>query len=294
MEERHFGPITFIPGKKDGRYPYCHSIYIEEAGVLIDPASDRERLVEFRKTFEVEEIWLSHWHEDHIMDLDLFDDLPLLVTEPDAPPLGDLDGFIDAYGEVTEQERKFWRTFLTERFHFKPRQPKRFLKSGDVFHFDTVTVEIVGAPGHTPGHIALYFKEPEVLFLADYDLTPFGPWYGDVRSSIEQTIESVNRLRQISAKIWLTCHETGVFEEEPGELWDKYLGVIDDRERKLLDILDVPRTLTELAGACIVYGKPREPKEFHEVGERGHMKKHLEKLIGEGVVGRDGDKYYKI
>ena len=44
LEKRKFGPLKVIPGKNQGRYPYCHSIYIEEAGVLIDPGSDRERL----------------------------------------------------------------------------------------------------------------------------------------------------------------------------------------------------------------------------------------------------------
>ena len=37
------GPIQFIPGKNQGRYPCCNSVYIEEAGVLIDPAS-RKRI----------------------------------------------------------------------------------------------------------------------------------------------------------------------------------------------------------------------------------------------------------
>jgi glyoxylase-like metal-dependent hydrolase (beta-lactamase superfamily II) len=294
MEVRHFGPVTFIPGEKDGRYPFCHSIYIEGGGVLIDPASNRKRLVELRKNFKIEEIWLSHWHEDHIMHLDLFDDLPLRITEPDAGPLADLDGYIDSYGEVTEAERKFWRTFLTERFHFAPRTPARFLKSGETVQMDTVTVEIIGSPGHTPGHISLFFPEPMILFLADYDLTPFGPWYGDVHSSIEQTRDSVKHLREIPAKIWLTCHEKGIFETDPGNLWDDYLGVIDTRENKILDLLDTPQTLTELAGACIVYGKPREPREFHDLGERGHMIKHLEKLINEGAVAKEGETYVKI
>jgi hypothetical protein len=29
-----WGPVSVLPGKNQGRYPYCHSIYIEEAGVL--------------------------------------------------------------------------------------------------------------------------------------------------------------------------------------------------------------------------------------------------------------------
>ncbi|KKL12840.1 hypothetical protein LCGC14_2531740 [marine sediment metagenome] len=130
--------------------------------------------------------------------------------------------------------------------------------------------------------------------MADYDLTRFGPWYGDTQASIEDTIESVNRLRHIPAKVWLTCHETGIFEEQPGRLWDQYLGVIFERERKLLNLLEKPKTLMDIIGACIVYGKPREPKVFYVLGERLLMKKHLEKLINEGTVAKKGEKYYKI
>lgn len=294
MNERQFGPVTFITGKNQGKYPYCHSIYIESAGVLVDPASDRMRLAELRENSAVREVWLSHWHEDHQMCLDLFDDLPLCISEPDAPPLMDIDLFIDSYGEFSEEERRYWRELLVKQFHFRPRKPARFLKSGDTIQLDTVTVDVIGAPGHTPGHLALFFREPGVLFMADYDLTRFGPWYGDTHSSIEDTIESVNRLRHIPAKVWLTCHETGIFEKQPGRLWDQYLGVIFERERKLLNLLEKPKTLMDIIGAWIVYGKPREPKVFYVFGERLLMKKHLEKLINEGTVAKKGEKYYKI
>ncbi len=43
------------------------------------------------------------------------------------------------------------------------------------------------------------YPDNDILFLGDYDLTPFGPWYGDVESSIEQTISSINMLQQIPA-----------------------------------------------------------------------------------------------
>ena len=130
--------------------------------------------------------------------------------------------------------------------------------------------------------------------MGDYDLTRFGPWYGDVDSSIEETIWSVKRLRDIPAKVWLTAHETGVFEEPPGDLWDQYLGVIDERETKLLKLLEKPQTLEDIVGAWIIYGRPREPKAFFEFGERAHMKKHLERLINQGIVTKDGDRYRRL
>ena len=290
-EEKHFGPVWFIPGDNGGRYPFCHSVYIEGAGILIDPASDRKRLMELREDPGVETVWLSHWHEDHLMHLDLFDDLPFCISERDAPPISDLDLFMDAYGMEDPDERRYWEEILKDNFHFRPRKPARFLKGGETVSLEGTDVDIIAVPGHTPGHLAFLFREPGVLFMGDYDLSDFGPWYGDVESSIQDTISSVRRLKQVHATVWITCHETGLFEQEPGDLWEKFLDVITARENRLIDFLTEPRTLEEIVGAWIIYGKPREPKAFYEFGERSHMKKHLEKLMDEGHVFLDGNRY---
>jgi len=293
MKEKHFGPIWFIPGDNDGRYPFCHSVYVEGAGIVIDPASQRERLVQLRADPGVTSVWLSHWHEDHLMHLDLFEDVPLWISAPDAPPLSDLDSFMDAYGMDQADERAYWREKLAKDFHFRPRSPTGLLKEGSEHSVDGLTIEVLSTPGHTPGHCAFFFKEQGVLFMGDYDLTKFGPWYGDVESSIEETIASVRRLQKIPAKVWIAGHETGLFEADPGKLWDRYLDVIAVREEKLLGLLKTPRTLDDVVGAWILYGKPREPKAFFEFGERAHMKKHLEKLMREGIVRLEGDRYVK-
>ena len=154
-----------------------------------------------------------------------------------------------------------------------------------------MTVEVIPTPGHTPGHLAFYFREPKILFMGDYDLTAFGPWYGDLYSDIDQTIESINRLKNIPADTWLTGHETGLFILPPDTLWDDYEKVIYERENKLLDLLSSPKTMDEIVEAWIVYGRPREPKAFFEFGERAIMKKHLERLEKNDRVVQDGKTY---
>ncbi len=293
MKERHFGPVWFIPGENRGKYPYCHSVFIPDAGILIDPASDRGRLERLREENTVREIWLSHWHEDHFMHLDLFDDLPLAISAPDTQPLSDLDALLDAYG-LDEDFREYWVPLYKDLFHFRPRIPSRILEPGEIVACDSLTIQVISAPGHTPGHLAFYFQEPEVLFLGDYDLTSFGPWYGDVHSSMSSTIESVRRLQKIPAKVWLTSHETGVFENDPDQIWDKYLQVIQLREEKLLHLLGEPRSMEEIIDACIIYRKKREPRAFFEFGERAHMRKHLEKLTQEGRVVLEKGKYHLL
>jgi hydroxyacylglutathione hydrolase len=258
---------------------------------LIDPASDRARLMELRDGPGVREVWLTHWHEDHIMHLDLFDDVPLTIPFYETAPLSDLEIFLDWYGLDDPVRRQGWKDLLQAQFHFRPRTPARTFRGGEVIAAAGTTVEVLHTPGHTPGHLAYYFREAGVLFMGDYDLTKFGPWYGDVGSSIEETISSVERLRTVRARTWLTAHEDGVFVAEPGEVWDRYVGVIGEREDKLLAYLTEPRTMEEIAGQWIVYGRPREPKDFFEFSERALMGKHLERLERQGIVVREGERY---
>jgi glyoxylase-like metal-dependent hydrolase (beta-lactamase superfamily II) len=293
MEEKHFGPVWFIPGEKKGKYPFCHSVYVEGARILIDPSSDRERLSQLRKDPGVDLVWLTHYHEDHLMHLDLFEDLPIWIAEQDAPPLADLECFLDAYGMVNEEHRHFWRELMKDQFHFRPRKPVGFLKDGDVFQFDAGSVEVIHTPGHTAGHLSFWFQEADVLFLGDYDLTAFGPWYGDKDSSIEDTEASIERLRNIPAQICLTCHETGIFEKPAAAVWDAYARIIAERESKLLALLDTPKTMEDIIWAWIVYGRPREPAALFEFGERAHMGKHLERLMGLGIVACEDGRYVK-
>ena len=99
-EEHSIGPLRYIPGGNGGKYPYCNSVYIEGAGVLIDPGADPERLKALRDGPGVREIWLSHWHEDHIAYLNLFEGVPFRQMEIEAEPLASLEAFLDCRPEL--------------------------------------------------------------------------------------------------------------------------------------------------------------------------------------------------
>ena len=291
--ERRFGAVRFLPGPNRGKYPHCHSVYVEGAGLLIDPGSDRERLRRLRAEEGVNEVWLTHWHEDHIAHLDLFDDLPLRLSAADAPMLAGIDAFLDGYGMQRPDFRRHWRRVLETDFRFRPRRPTGILHPGAVLRRGPLTVEVLHTPGHTPGHLSFFFREPQVLLLGDYDLTPFGPWYGDRDAGIEATEASVARLRQVPARIRLAGHEEGVFEADPGERWDAYLEVIRVREQRLFELLATPRTLEEIVQARIVYGRAREPAAFYAFGEQAIMEKHLRRLIAAGRVEERAGRYLR-
>ena len=293
MEEKNFGPVQFIPGPRKGKYPHCHSLFIEGAGIIIDPASDRERLKTLRDNHAIRAVWLSHWHEDHFMHLDLFDDLPLAMHAADAPFLESMDSFLDGYGINDTETREVWKPLLEKAFHFRPRKPDIFLAECQGMPLGNVTVDILHTPGHTPGHLCLFFHEPEVLFLGDYDLTAFGPYYGDRHASIADTKASVRRMQRLPARVWLTCHEKGVFKAAPPEIWQQYLDVIRQRRDALWAFLAEPRSMHDIIEAWIVYKRPREPLTFYRQAERLLMTKHLEELIKEGQVVLAEERYQR-
>lgn len=290
---RKAGPIRFLPGENRGKYPNAHSIFVEGTGILIDAGASRKQLEELRASETISAVWLSHWHEDHTAHLDLFADVPVYIAEVDAPPLKDIETILDYYGVETDF-RPFWREFLIDRLKLQPRVPDGYLQPGKVMDLGETSVEILSTPGHTPGHLAFFFREAGVLFMGDYDLGKFGPWYGDRDASIEQTIASVEYLRSLPARVWITSHETGFFDQDPGQLWDSYLDVIQKREDKLLSFLEKPRTFQEIVQASIVYFKPREPKAFFEFGERSHMEKHLQRLQQKGRVSLGENGYFRM
>jgi glyoxylase-like metal-dependent hydrolase (beta-lactamase superfamily II) len=168
------------------------------------------------------------------------------------------------------------------------------LSDGDILDFGHTRLEVIHTPGHTPGHVSLYCEKEGVLFTGDLDMTAFGPWYGDRVSDIDDTIRSVRRLLEIPARTYITSHNMGVLQGDIRQAAEAYLAVIDEREEKIFNFLDAPKTLEEIARQWFIYKKPRQPEAFYLFGERGMAAKHLEHLIIRGLVAREGDLYRRL
>jgi len=158
------------------------------------------------------------------------------------------------------QLREVWASVMQSNFNYRPRKEALFLQDEEIIDLGSLKVQVLAAPGHTPGHLSFFFPEDEILFLGDYDLTSFGPWYGDVHSSIAQTIQSIRKLKKIPARRWIASHNTGFFENNPGKLWNDYENVIYRREERIMDFLKTPKSLAEILAAWLIYGNREKPK----------------------------------
>lgn len=123
------------------------------------------------------------------------------------------------------------------------------------------------------------------MFLADVDLTGFGPYYGDAWSSLDDFDRTFRRCREIEARWFVTFHHRGVVEgrEEFLRLLAEYEAVIARREQALLDFLAQPRTLEDIVAHRFVY-RPHVTLLFAEGVERRSAELHLQRLMAHGDV----------
>jgi hydroxyacylglutathione hydrolase len=283
---RQFGPITLIPGRKGGRYPYCHSLVLEgQETWVVDPASDKDYLQRLARSRRVTRVFISHFHEDHLKYHYLFPEATFFVPEAEVAAFTSLDGVFRFMGLTDPRFREYWGQTLVKEFRFPPLSPLSPYRPGQRFQMGEVTLEVVPAAGHTPGHSCFYFPRQELLYLADVDLTPFGPWYGDAASDLEAFEDTLVRLGQIKARTYLSAHEQGVFDHEGFRAGLAYFKkVIADRETRLLKALKTPQTLAQLVARRLIYPKWKAPAFVYEHMEAQMLKKHLAWLLKKGFM----------
>ncbi len=291
MIQRITERVWVIVGGKGGRYPYSHSLYVRDGGgVLVDCGSDLEDILRIRRAEGLRTVVMSHYHEDHFYFLSSLPDLEVWATKEDAPALESFDVLLDRYGVPGTEWESFFRNLLSEKFSFRPRKIARRIADGEGIRFGRTEATAVIAPGHTPGHLCLFFPSEGILFLGDYDLSDFGPWYGDRPGNIEQFRRSAIRLAGIGAAVHVVSHDTPLHKGDIRGKTASYLSRIDRREEALRDFLREPRTREEIIRRRIVYGEGH-PGPWFDYGEWALVSKHLERMVMEGEAILENDRY---
>lgn len=125
---------------------------------------------------ELSQIWLTHWHKDHIGGV------PDLIQKQSLP----------VYGPKAELEKI---PFINHP-----------LEHDDQFSFHNIEVKIIAVPGHTLGHIVYFLDAIDVLFCGD---TLFAMGCGRVfEGTYQQMYHSLARLAALPPRTQVYCtHE---------------------------------------------------------------------------------------
>jgi glyoxylase-like metal-dependent hydrolase (beta-lactamase superfamily II) len=289
MIHRLTDKIWVVEGGKNGRYPFSHSLYVRDGGgFLIDAGSDRGEIERLRKEEGVSAVVMTHYHEDHFTFLSTLPGIEMWATAEDAPALGSIDTLLSRYGLLETEWEAFFRKLFLEKFLFRPTVATRTVSDGEELRFGKTRAVAVVAPGHTPGHLCLHFPDDGILFLGDYDLSAFGPWYGDAPGDIGSFSRSARRLAGIGAETSVVSHEEPVRRGPIAAIVEGYLSVIDRREEALREYLREPRTRAEIIARRLIYGPGRDGPWF-DYGEWALLSKHLDGMLARGEAAhRDG------
>jgi glyoxylase-like metal-dependent hydrolase (beta-lactamase superfamily II) len=285
MRYEEVEPVTdnvfLIKARNEGRFPYSHSILIfdEEIG-LIDTGCGIEILKHLKREHKIDFVINSHTHPDHSAGNWVFRDRPIYVPEEGFHTSGDMKALSERL--VSKDLAPTWRRFAREYMGFKNCKPTHVYDEKTIFDFGKTMLEPIYTPGHTKDHYCFYEQKERILFSFDYDLTSF-PWYGHRESSILQFEKSVNKLRTLSPKIVVSSHKGVITENIPTE-FEKFRKILDERDEKILSLLQNEKTIDQVAECAPIYGKFPYAESLLEYWERQMIKKHLERLVIAGKV----------
>lgn len=288
--DRHFGNVTVLVGDKNGKYPHGNSILVRgrQATAIFDPSlSVVARADELRGVADL--VVQSHVHEDHVAGVHLFPHAEVHAHREDAPGLRSLDGLMQIYGYDGLGDEM--STFVSS-FHYVARPDTRSYEDGALFDLGGSSIRAIHLPGHTRGHCALLVEPEGVLFLGDIDLTGFGPYYGDAWSNLDDFERSLQRIGAIEARVWVSFHHVGVVEDRVvfDEKLARFAGKIVERETKMLEFLNQPRTLPELVAHRFLY-PPQVTMSFVDAVEERTIRQHLDRMIEAGQVVHEEGRY---
>jgi glyoxylase-like metal-dependent hydrolase (beta-lactamase superfamily II) len=279
--------IYYLPGENNSRFPFCACLYLKgnNQSVLIDAGMGPKNLEPAQK-MGIDLLILSHCHIDHRLTRNEIPDIPVWCHEKEEIFLQDREYFFTAMG-LKRSGLDLAGLFDFAHAMFEVEITHR-LTDGDRIDLGGITLQTIHTPGHTPGHIAFFIPEHDLLFSGDVDLTPFGPFYGHDFADIGDFLSSIGKLKQMKAKIVVTGH-AGPFNGNIGKKFDAYEEVIFNRDCLLLDNLTRPRSIEEFIGANLFYKTYPDFPDLIRWFELVHIQKHLNRLKAMGKVRQADD-----
>ena len=168
------------------------------------------------------------------------------------------------------------------------------LEDGDRLTVGEYTLEVIAAPGHTPGQICLWMANQQVLFTADhvlFDITPNITMWPNLPNALGRYLESLTRIGTYPARLALPGHRGR------GELAPRVDALLEHHARRLEELRTILRNepgLTAYQAAGRMRWRIRAnswedfplAQKWFAVGE---CMAHLDYLRLRGLAARDWD-----
>lgn len=276
------GDVEFIWAVNSKEFFFSNSILIHDPqATLVDPSANFSYLEYIASQKKVKQVLNTHYHVDHRSLNSLFREHAEYICHPQDEPLMDLANYLKFADPEKGSGYIQWLEGIFASLDLINPYFKGILKEGERVPLKNMEVEVLHLPGHTPGHIGLFFKDIDLLFTADVDLTPLGPWYANIPSSIEQFIRTLDRLAKFECTYYATSHGAKIYDRERFlKKLNRYIEAFPKRDAHLLESLkEKPKSLEALAQEGIIYRRQHLAlNPLKAAFERQMLAKHLHRL----------------
>lgn len=280
------GAVTLIPARPGDKLA-ANSLFVAGADLLVDTGADEAALRALQP--RVRRVLYTHYHGDHRWHAGLFRGIETMTHALDAAPLEGFDAMLDAVVPAGSPVRAAFESWFKN--HVEPVRVDVRITSEAELVLDGVRIVPVHMPGHTPGMLCPYFPGERLLFLTDYDLTKFGPWYGNTGSSLDAFEQSLERIAAFDADWFMTSHlPAALTRDEMLALLGEYRAVIGRRDAQIVELLAEPKAAADLAQAGICYKRAHLRRDAHLLWfELLQINHHLERLARRGLIRAEGE-----
>ncbi|NNF99607.1 MAG: MBL fold metallo-hydrolase [Desulfobacteraceae bacterium] len=233
--------ISYIEPVSMSNYQACSGLVVTDKGtkLVIDTNLGRTESKPFLALERPDIGIVSHYHLDHAVwssELMGTTDAELFVPEIEARYLSDFDFYLKRTIDGSPLTA-LWKHFTLSVAGYKELGHYSVYGEGHCFDIGRCRIECIGTPGHSPGHMSFYFPFERILFTGDMGVDRFGPWYGWPDCDLVKMIDAMFRLRAMPVTTLLTSHG-GLFTTGIVERWDRALGHLMDREKRIVKGLE--------------------------------------------------------
>jgi glyoxylase-like metal-dependent hydrolase (beta-lactamase superfamily II) len=286
-----FKDILLIKGARNAKYPYSNSMLIGD--FLIDTGISTRLLRKLKRLYPINNVLLSHWHEDHTSGNRLISNAMFFIHSKDKFLIENVDKFNEFYGitDTPAQEEFDW---LMEGFKLTNTKIDKTIENNELINIhNDYKLKVIHTPGHTAGHCSFFELNSQIAFLADIDLTKF-VFYAGIDSNLIDFEKSIEKLIDYDINIAVTGHRNIIegSKKVKHEL-SNYKSIIYKRDERVLSHLSEksPRKIIDFKNRNFIYKYYSQFKEYEIIAELIMIRKHFDKFLINNLIEQEGNGY---
>ncbi|MCE9626121.1 MAG: MBL fold metallo-hydrolase [Deltaproteobacteria bacterium] len=279
------GDVEFIWARNSREFFFSNSILIHDTQTtIVDPSSNFTYLEQLASRKIVTQVLNTHYHVDHRSLNHLFRHCQFICHEKDLAAILSFDNYLKYADSERDSDYVHWLKNIFSSLEILDGYVSILLKDKELVPLKDHAVRALHIPGHTPGHLALFFEDIDLLYTSDIDLTPLGPWYANISSDIDQFLQSIHKVKMFHCRYYATSHGGRIYDREQFlEKLEKFESAFEKRDTRILESLkEKPQDLKELSQVGIVFKSSHLSDPLKACFERQMVEKHLLRFERQG------------